>query len=389
MNIESTSLALQASHNLLIRDESQESLRMWRGNQRPDFEHGTRSNGAGQLTARQSLINISQAAQASLAMEISRTSAQSAAAQSTAVPVSGDAQAIADSTDAIDNDPMLSLLRLMVETMTGQPVKIFSASDLNNNQRSPQVQAPARPTSANSAAAKAQPERRAGYGVEYDYHAVHEEIETTNFAAEGVIRTQDGQEISFKLELSMTRLYREETTISFRQGDAVRKDPLVLNFNGNAAQLTDQRFKFDLQSDGQAEMLAMLSSGSGYLALDRNNNGRIDNGRELFGPATNSGFGELAALDTDGNGWIDENDASFSLLKIWQPAANSDVDGESGGQLRSLRERGVGAISVANLSTPFELRGTGNANLGAIAATGVFLTDDGNVGSVQEIDLTI
>jgi hypothetical protein len=389
MKIESTSLALQATHNSLIRDESQESLRMWRGNQRPDFERGARSSGSGQLMARQSLISISQAAQAALSMEISRATAQSAAAQSTAMPVSGEAQAIADSADAIDNDPILSLLRLMVETMTGQPVKVFSASDLNNHQAPPQIEAPKHSTPSNSSATQAQPERRAGYGVEYDYHAVHEEIETTNFAAEGVIRTQDGQEISFKLELSMTRFYREETTISIRQGDAVRKDPLVLNFNGNVAQLTDQRFKFDLQGDGQAENLAMLTSGSGYLALDRNNNGRIDSGRELFGPATNSGFGELAALDTDGNGWIDENDASFSLLKVWQPAADGSGDGESGGELRSLKERGVGAISVANLATPFELRGTGNSNLGAIAASGVFLTDDGHVGSVQEIDLTV
>jgi hypothetical protein len=127
----------------------------------------------------------------------------------------------------------------------------------------------------------------------------------------------------------------------------------------------------------------MLAGGSGYLAIDRNDNGSIDSGSELFGPATGSGFGELAALDGDGNGWIDENDAAFAALRVWTP----DTDGD--GTLETLARRKVGAIALGNVASPFELRGTGNSNLGAIAASGLFLAEDGPIGSIQEIDLTV
>lgn len=383
MKIDSASFALQATHSSVVREQSQESLRMWRGPQRPDFEATTtRSEQPAAVHGGRSLISISQAARASLSIEIAAmtgTAAQSATAPPSAGQISSEAKAIAESADAVANDPFLFMLRSMIETMTGQTIKTFSADDLSRGAPPPRLRDPA--TSARSTAT--QP-ASAGFGLEYDYHAVREEIETTDFSAEGVINTANGQQISFKLELQMSRSYREETSVSLRAGDAVRKDPIVLNFNGNAAQLSDQRFRFDLEGDGKAENIAMLASGSGYLALDRNNNGRIDNGRELFGPATNSGFGELSALDSDGNGWIDENDAVFEQLKVWIPAAD-----EQRGELSSLKERGVGAISLANVASPFELRDTGNRSLGAIKSGGVFLFEDGRPGSIQEIDLTL
>ena len=227
------------------------------------------------------------------------------------------------------------------------------------------------------------PARTAGFGIEYDYHAVRQESEQTRVSAEGTVRTADGREISFTLDLSMSRSYREEISVSARAGDAVRHDPLVLNFNGTAAQLSDQHFAFDLNGDGAPEHMALLAAGSGYLAIDRNDNGRIDSGRELFGPATNSGFGELSALDSDHNGWIDENDPAFKALRIWTPQAKGD------GSLETLAQRKVGAIGVGNAASPFELRGSGNSNLGAIAASGVFLADNGKAGSVQEVNLSI
>jgi hypothetical protein len=181
----------------------------------------------------------------------------------------------------------------------------------------------------------------------------------------------------------MTRSFREETNVSVRAGDARRKDPLVINFDGNAAQLTDQRFRFDLDADGSKEELAMLASGSGYLALDKNDNGMIDSGTELFGPATGSGFAELAKYDQDGNGWIDENDAVYSRLRIWAP------DLKNAGSLATLQERQVGALFLGDVATPFELRNGQNQDLGAVRSTGVYLTESGQAGTLQEIDLTV
>jgi hypothetical protein len=54
-----------------------------------------------------------------------------------------------------------------------------------------------------------------------------------------------------------------------------------------------------------------------------------------------------------------------------------------------LREAGVGALALAHVNSKFELRGAGNSDLGGVRDTGVFLFEDGSVGSLQEIDLTV
>lgn len=376
MKIDSASYSMAASHLAASHDEVYESLRAWQGDRRPDFEAG---NNAPAQTG--SLVSLSSAARMALAEDLRAAMPvlpPPPAVQPTRAP---EAVAIEDAVDAVDNDPFLSLIRYMVEMLTGQSIRIFSSKELQPPDAAPSVVGPK--AAERNTARQAAPARPAGFGIEYDYHAVHEEFEQTQVSARGVVRTADGREISFQLDLSMTRTYREETSVSFRAGDAVRKDPLVLNFDGTAAQLSDRHFAFDLDSNGTTENLSLLTGGSGYLAIDRNSNDKIDSGRELFGPATGSGFGELVALDSDGNGWIDENDSAFRKLRIWTPDANG------GGTLETLAQREVGAIATGNVASPFELRGTGNSDLGAVAASGVFLTEDGRAGSVQEINLAV
>lgn len=368
MKIDSATYALNSSHLATRRDEVQESLRMWIGKRRPDFE--------ADAAARSGNVSLSAAARAAFAESLRPPASVPPPPQSPAPLATADSAPVADVDDAVANDPFLRLIISMVEMLTGRQIRVFSVQDMQAASAAPAV---ADPHAAAQPAASAGP---AGFGIEYDYHAVHEEYEQTRFSAQGVVRTADGREISFELDLSMTRSYREETTVRVRAGDAIRKDPLVLNFDGAAAQLSDRRFAFDLDGDGATENIALLTGGSGYLAFDRNDNGRIDSGSELFGPATGSGFGELATLDDDDNGWIDENDDAFARLAVWTP----DADGE--GTLDSLAGRKVGAIALGSVASPFRLRGAGNSDLGAIAASGLFLGEDGRVGSVQEIDLT-
>jgi hypothetical protein len=220
--------------------------------------------------------------------------------------------------------------------------------------------------------------------LEYEQHTLLEETEQTQWAAQGVVRTADGQEIHFSLQLQMQRSYREETHLLVRLGNAVQPvDPLVINFDGTAAQLQDLRFAFDLDGDGHTEQVPLLAGQRAYLALDGNQNQRIDNGRELFGPATGNGYGELAAHDDDGNGWIDANDTVYGELRLWTP----ETDGP--GQLRTLQEAGVGALAVSSADTPFSLRTADNRTLGAVRATSVYLREDGGVGTTQQIDLVV
>lgn len=367
MKIASAELGLQSDHLSLARQESRESLRAWRG-ERPDFEGRESALLSGLASA---IANISSAA-------------QRAFAASNAVPpalVSPGSTAIEAANEAADNDPFLTLVKQMVEFLTGEEVRVFDMREFSADMRHTEVRTAAVAESTQAAASG-----RAGWGMEYDAYALREEFEQTSFSASGVVRTADGQEFRFTFDLQMTRYYREESSVSIRAGDAVRKDPLVVNFGGTAAQLRDraqQFFRFDLDGDGEAEVLPLFASGSGYLALDLDGNGRIDSGRELFGPQTGNGFLELALLDSDGNGWIDAGDPAFEKLAVWTPDATSP------GTLSSLTDLGIGALALAHAATPFALRGTDNADLGVVKASGLYLAEDGRAGSLQEIDLTV
>lgn len=266
----------------------------------------------------------------------------------------------------------------LVERLTGRRIKLFDPAELQGDEAGIDSQPhPQRPSEA--------PPARAGFGIEYDYYAARIEEESSRFSASGIIRTADGQEINIDLELTMSRRFMEEQNISLRAGDAVQrlKDPLVINFNGTAAELHETTFNFDLDSDGREEQVALLNPGSGFLALDQNGDGTINNGGELFGTQSGDGFADLAAHDEDGNQWIDENDSIYNRLRIW----NRDSSGNEA--LFALGEKGVGAIYLGSIGTPFDLTGSDNRLLGQVASSGIFLGEEGNVGSVQQINLVV
>ncbi len=353
MKIASSALQLESSHTKSQQHEIRESLRTWVGSRQPDL--GNRAQNA--LSQPSATVQISEDAKAAQSSE---------------------ASAIQDSMDAAENDPMLRLLRAMIAMLTGRDVDVFDASELSVDNSAPSLESPNQsPVATNS-------QQPAGFGVEYDYHESYSEVEQTTFQANGVIRTEDGKEISFDLSLSMKRSYHEESNVSIRLGDArQKKDPLVINFGGNAAQLTSQRFKFDLDSDGKTDEINFVAGGSGFLALDRNGDGKINDGAELFGARSGDGFSELAALDSDNNGWIDENDAAYAQLSVW----TKDSTGKD--QLSTLKQANVGAISLTRVATPFELKDSKNNQQGEIRATGIYLREDGAAGTIQQIDLTV
>lgn len=215
------------------------------------------------------------------------------------------------------------------------------------------------------------------------------EQEDTSFSTVGTVRTKDGREINFNVNVNMSRrceeYYREELNVA----QFSLYDPLVINLDTDATELSDQTFYFDLNADGEEEEISMLK-GSGYLALDKNGDGVINDGSELFGTGNGDGFADLARYDEDGNGWIDENDSIWSKLKIWcKDEKGNDV-------LYKLSDKGVGAICLQNVSTDFTLQGDRtardgetevNATNGAIRKTGIFLYENGNVGTVQHVDM--
>ena len=215
------------------------------------------------------------------------------------------------------------------------------------------------------------------------------EQEDTSFSTVGSVRTKDGREINFNVNVNMSRRCEEYYKEQLNVAEFTLHDPLVINLDTDVAEVSDQTFYFDLDADGKEEEISVLN-GSGYLALDKNGDGTINDGSELFGTRNGDGFADLAQYDEDGNGWIDENDSIWSKLKIWCKDENgNDV-------LYKLSDKGVGAICLQNASTDFTLQGdrkaqdgTTNANAtnAVIRKTGIFLYENGNVGTVQHVDM--
>ena len=209
------------------------------------------------------------------------------------------------------------------------------------------------------------------------------ESEYTSFSAKGIARTEDGREINFNVDYSMSREFMSYTEIN-EEAALNLCDPLVINVDSSVASVSDQKFAFDLNADGRSENISYLGKGSGFLALDKDKNGKIDDGRELFGASSGDGFKDLSAYDEDGNGWIDENDKVYDELKIWF----KNEDGTD--TLLSLKQADVGAIYLGNASTEFLLKSEDNSSTNAIIRrSGIFLKEKGGAGTLQHLDMAL
>ncbi|GAB4277593.1 MAG: hypothetical protein Kow0065_24250 [Methylomicrobium sp.] len=356
MKIEQSHIQLSAQHRSVQQSTREESLTLWVGSRRPETSNESAAPRAGRLPPDQ--LTLSPEGQA--AAEAAH------------------AQAEIDPEKELENDPRYQIIKRMVEALTGHKINLRRIDPIKTE--ADPIKPP--PNQASVAHGNVGP-RSAGFGLEYERRETYYEAEQTAFSARGLIRTADGKEIAFNLELAMSREYVEESSISLRAGDAVMKDPLVINFAAESAQLTDMKFAFDLTADGNDEQISFVGHGSGFLALDLNGDGAINNGRELFGPATGNGFDELAAYDQDGNQWIDENDAVFDRLRIWTK------DSQGNDELHTLADKNVGAIYLGNVGTPFELKNSQNRLDGRVLTSSVYLDETGKVGTVQQIDLAV
>ncbi len=210
----------------------------------------------------------------------------------------------------------------------------------------------------------------------------HQEVEQTQFKTVGTVRTSDGREITFNLGLSMSRSFQEYAQTTSVGEFVQMTDPLVINLDTDMTALSDQKFEFDLDCDGVKDSISQLGGGSGFLALDKDGDGVINDGSELFGTKSGDGFADLAKYDDDGNGWIDENDKIFEQLLVW----TKDETGKD--ELYTLKEAGVGAMCLQRAQTDFDLNSLkNNQTNGRIRSTGIFLYENGNVGTMQQLDL--
>ena len=132
------------------------------------------------------------------------------------------------------------------------------------------------------------------------------------------------------------------------------RDPLIIDFGAEGIELKSLQHgvNFDLDNNGFAEKTAWIGKEDAFLALDRNGNGKIDNGGELFGDQvmlengkkSKSGFEALSELDENGDGVIDKKDAAYEKLLLWTDVnhnGKSETD-----ELCGLKKSGVISISL-------------------------------------------
>lgn len=282
---------------------------------------------------------------------------------------------------------MIEVIESLMERMTGKPFTIklmgypqpaTADSAVNNQSQSPTTSTTSSPLSEFSSIAE-KPE----LGERIVETTSYREQESLRFSAKGSVTMADGQRLDFALNTSMSRSFETSMQVQQTKG-LVLTDPLVVNFGGNPAQLTLDKIDFDLDSDGKQDRISFLEAGSGFLVLDKNQDGKVNNGQELFGTQSGNGFKDLSQYDSDNNGWIDEKDPIFSQLQIW----HRDQNGLE--QLSGLLELNIGAIYLQSEETQFSLKDNQNNLQGQVVSSGIFIGEDQkSVGSVQQIDLVI
>jgi hypothetical protein len=158
--------------------------------------------------------------------------------------------------------------------------------------------------------------------------------------------------------------------------------PIVMDLDGNGIQTVARQASdasFDLFGNGSPVHSGWISGGDGFLAVDSNGNGRIDDIGELFGGnAKGAGFAKLASFDSNGDGLVDSRDAAFGELRVWVDAdGNRQTDA---GELRTLAEAGVAALTVDYVEQPF-LDAQGNLHLERSSAS----LADGSVVDMTDV----
>ena len=174
-------------------------------------------------------------------------------------------------------------------------------------------------------------------------------------------------------------------TLMSGQADMTRDaaiTPIVIDLDGNGIQTISRANSggtFDLFGNGAGIHSGWVSAGDGFLAVDKNGNGAIDNIGEMFGGnAKGAGFANLAAYDSNHDGVVDKRDANFADLLIWRDANGNHAT--DAGELNGLAHSGIASLAVGYTEVPF-LDAQGNLHLERSTAT----LDDGSSVAMTDV----
>lgn len=228
-------------------------------------------------------------------------------------------------------------------------------------------------------------------------NAVAESNAVVSSSASGTIATgQQSQALTTEeMSASLARRNSYELNLKFRQNTSVEErigisleelgikkvDPLVLDLDGNGIQLTEagKGAIFDVTADGKLDNTAWVKGNTALLTYDRNGNGVVDNGNELFGDQNGAadGFEELGKYDTNGDRKITILDPIFKALKLYR-----DLNGDgkmSKNEFSTLSELGIKALNLNFMRTSADINGN------SLILNGSFEREDGSTGQLADV----
>ena len=178
-----------------------------------------------------------------------------------------------------------------------------------------------------------------------------------------------------------------------RDGIFYQYDPLALDLNGNGIEplAADGHAgaMFDHERNGIRTATGWVHSNDGILVYDRNGDGKINNGGELFGDNTllkdgstaAHGFAALAELDENSDGKVDAADSAFKKLGVWRDLNHNGISEE--GEISSLEDVRVQSLNLAYKNADQNL---GNGN--TLAEVGSYTDADGNEHIMGDLQLS-
>jgi hypothetical protein len=372
MKISSSAMSLNSQQIDIKNYSRNESLKYWDGNNRIEYSESVSQKSLRALFEKKDIVELTRAAQDAFDKNFLNPASDKLSETNGSLVKQFGEDFIADA--------KLRLIKDLIEHLTGKKITIYGdkkEAAIETGNGNPESNSAPQETSGQNPSQNSE-----GWGLDYSYSEQTYTKEGFLFAASGTVTTETGEKISVSAVLETSREYAESINVSIKAGDAL-KDPLVINFDGLGAQLGDSIVLFDLNSDAKIDSFNFLKQGSGFLAIDKNENGTVDNGTELFGPSTNDGFKELSAFDSDKNSWIDENDPVFSALRIWEKNENgADI-------ISTLKEKNIGAIFLNRATTGFSLLNSAGTTGGVLKETGLYLSENGKPGYIQELDIVI
>ena len=200
------------------------------------------------------------------------------------------------------------------------------------------------------------------------------------------LETRDIMAMSMtQLDALSTSVFGELSTAQYNAYFNVT--PIVLDLDGHGVNTlaAAQGVNFDLVGTGQVNKVGWVAGGDGLLVMDRNHDGVINNGSELFGMGTilangkhaKDGYVAMAEQDSNHDGKLDSHDANWKELKVW---VDGNHDGKTdAGELKTLDEAGIASLDLhAN-------KGTGSDNGNLIGLVSSYTKTDGSTHEVADV----